>query len=792
MSEISNFQEHGKSFQEKLVCHLTKDRVYCDRLQEVLKVEFLELKHLQIFTKLIFDYRDKYKRHPGIETVQTLIRTELKNESVLIKNLISDYFSRVERNLIDETDAEYIKEESLDFCRKQAVKEAMLISMKKLKHSSYDEISTIINESLRKGEDNSLGHDYTKDVDLRYEKTLLSSRISTGWEHIDNIIGGGLPRKKLGLVVAGTGRGKCYGKNTEIMMFNGKPKKASEIEVGDLLLGPDGKKRTVLNLSRGKDLMYEINPIKGKKWICNSEHILVVYNSKTKKNHQISVKDFIKKSKTFQNHCKLIQSDYMEFEKREKPFIDPYFYGLWVGDGSKRQDAGLQITNIDEEVINYSQQIAEQNNLSFSYSDTRQYFRLSKKNGEKNQIKQELNKIWTDGSIIDDYKFGDKKTRLEFLAGFLDADGYNHYNNFEFVQKNKKTAEDVSFIARSLGFKVVEKEKIINGVSYCRNIIIGDCSQIPVKINRKKATKRLQKKNPLVTGFSIKEIGINNYYGWENDQDHLHLLKDFTISHNSMVMTHIAAKCVEAQYNVLYLTLELDDKEVAQRCDSVITGIPLDELFDKKEEIKNILSQKQLGKLFVKEYPTRSVTLNGIRSLIEKAIRNNEKPDIVLVDYADLLKVNLKGEKYEVLEYLFEELRSIAQEYDVALWTASQTNRGGTDEKMSMDEGIAGSYGKLKVIDFGFRIIRNDEEKQANYAKFQVFKNRLGPDGIWFKVFMDLSKVAIDVLGKLDLNAEKDNLAQMMIENRRKNEEKRQESLELLKKIKSKKVEIDL
>jgi hypothetical protein len=122
---------------------------------------------------------------------------------------------------------------------------------------------------------------------------------------------------------------------------------------------------------------------------------------------------------------------------------------------------------------------------------------------------------------------------------------------------------------------------------------------------------------------------------------------------------------------------------------------------------------------------------------------------MIIVDYADLLKpVKAYGEKRHDLEGIYEELRSIAQTYECPVWTCSQTNRGGLNAEVITMESISEAFNKCFVADFIFSLSRTAQDKQANTGRFFVAKNRNGPDGLVFPIFMDTSNVSIKVLEK--------------------------------------------
>ena len=206
MEQNETFQRFGKSFQEDL-CHLIlQDRPFCDQITEVLDLEFLQYEYLRIFTKIILDYRQKYKMHPSYKTMATYIQSSLGEYSEALQKKIRQYYAKV---LSEEQVAEsgFIKDNALDFCRKQVLKKAMMKSVKLIKTSSFDEIQKVIEVALRLGTDNNFGHDYLKDFEERF---LVKNRdpVSTGWQRIDDTCKGGHGKRELGVVIAPTGAGK--------------------------------------------------------------------------------------------------------------------------------------------------------------------------------------------------------------------------------------------------------------------------------------------------------------------------------------------------------------------------------------------------------------------------------------------------------------------------------------------------------------------------------------------------------------------------------------------------------
>ncbi len=419
MNEKATFSRYGKAFQEGLVQLIYQDRPFADQISEVLDVNFLELEYLRVFVGRLVEYRDRYSTHPSAEAVLTLLNTELDNEDEVIRQQVRDYFAKI--TIREPTDVEYIKEQSLDFCRKQNLKEAMLKSVSLLQSCSFDEISKTINDSLKLGSDNNYGYDYLADFEARFvPKHRLP--VTTGWKEIDNICGGGLGKSELGVVIAPTGAGK----------------------------------------------------------------------------------------------------------------------------------------------------------------------------------------------------------------------------------------------------------------SFC--------------------------------------------------------------------LVHLGAQGIKEGKVVVHYTLELGDTIIATRYDSCLTGYPLSDIINFKDEVYEEIKDIE-GKLIVKEYPTKSASTNTIKSHLNKLIKRGIKPGLIIVDYADLLKpVVVRKEKRNELESIYEELRGISTEFSCPIWTASQTNRSGLNAEVITMEQISEAFNKCFVADFIFSVSRTIEDKQNNQGKMFIAKNRNGPDGMIYNIFMDPGTAKIKVM----------------------------------------------
>jgi len=282
----------------------------------------------------------------------------------------------------------------------------------------------------------------------------------------------------------------------------------------------------------------------------------------------IPVKTLLGLSNYIQSHLKGYSVG-AEFPSKPVPF-DPYIFGVWLGDGASE---GSRITNQDTKVLYHLRNRLRDYNLILSHLGEYQYsisYDLHRKDRDTRNNKNQFLQFLKDYSLIqnkhipDIFKINDRKVQLEILAGLIDTDGYYCPldKSYEITQKNKKLSDDILFIARSLGFTAYQKEckksclykgEKKEGV-YHRIIISGHgLNEIPVKIDRKKAEKRLQKKNTSVTGIKIVAKGHGDYYGFELDGNHRYLLGSFTVTHNTTLVRDGISKILGREFAFITL-----------------------------------------------------------------------------------------------------------------------------------------------------------------------------------------------------------------------------------------------
>jgi hypothetical protein len=354
---------------------------------------------------------------------------------------------------------------------------------------------------------------------------------------------------------ASKGVGGCNLKGTLIKMSDGLLKKVEDIVQGDNVIGKDGKPKKVITLFSGVSEMYTVNQSKGISYIVTPNHKLHLYEQKRNEYINIEVQDFIK-LKPFQreklNGIKHKGIVYSEINKSLP--IDPYFLGLYLGDGNSGKYSILVNETKDIEISQYLEELSIKENHRLSrinrnktrpeYNDQMWDILLCYKTDKKNCYTSILRKLGLKNKHIPYmFKTSSINQRLQLLAGLLDTDGF--YNEkkarFEISIAKKDLFQDIKELCTDLGFKVKtsikkssgKKSTVYNKPTTINSLyIIGELWKIPVKIKRKKPTNIPRKNSSIRSKISITSYGVGEFYGFECE-DHLYCLEDGTVTHNS-------------------------------------------------------------------------------------------------------------------------------------------------------------------------------------------------------------------------------------------------------------------
>jgi len=218
----------------------------------------------------------------------------------------------------------------------------------------------------------------------------------------------------------------------------------------------------------------------------------------------------------------------------------------------------------------------------------------------------------------------------------------------------------------------------------------------------------------------------------------------------SLFMCHHAANCLSQSKNVLYITCEMAEERIAERIDANLMDVTMDELkalpkdaYDKKiARVSNGIS----GKLIVKEYPTATANVNHFRALMEELkLKKNFIPDIIFVDYLNICaaaryKNGANVNSYMYVKAIAEELRGFAVEYDVPIFSATQTNRTGFTSTDVGLEDTSESFGLPATADFMFAVIATEELDTMNQVMVKQLKNRYNETAVNRKFVIGINR----------------------------------------------------
>ena len=430
------------------------------------------------------------------------------------------------------------------------------------------------------------------------------------------------------LLVLPTG---CHAQGEKVLLADGRSKKVEDVQVGDKLIGADGKTRNVLLLHRGESEMYRIVPIKGEPFTVTKDHTLTLIRTRECSNPRypcqrhdgelvdVTVNEWLCWSESKKHLHKLIRSGAIQAfpaHRNARMEINPYFLGVILGDGCIVH--GVSVTTPDKEIKSVIERQADVWNLRIRTEPAGKattYFLVSDRGRRSNRLIKALRRLRLYGGragdklVPDAYKYTDLANRLEILAGLLDTDGHCTYKGYDYISKSRRLADDVAFLCRSAGLRASVKP-CIKGYrdfkdEYYRVSISGDCSIIPCRVKRKIADKRQQKKSVLRTGFHVEPAGCGEYYGFTVDGDNRYLLSDFTITHNcgkTIVFSALTQEQVKKDHRVLIMAHR--GELLSQAADKLKMLTGLDAAFEQGEN-------RSLGSFF-------PVTVGSVQSLCQE------------------------------------------------------------------------------------------------------------------------------------------------------------------------------
>ena len=585
--------------------------------------------------------------------------------------------------------------------------------------------------------------EYIKEMKARGNSVLVG--VDTGFAELNKMTTG-FGKGDLVIIAARPAMGKCLGLGTKVVMYDGTLKNVEDVKVGDQLMGDDSTPRNVLSLARGREKMFWVRQNKGIDYRVNESHILSLKRSRNEGKHKhgdilnIDVKEYNTKSKRFHSNYKGYKVS-IDF-KKQKLAIDPYFLGLWLGDGAS---SNVSIASIDGEIIEYLSQYAQKLDLQLSEQHPKDkcpvYSITSGKRGVSNKKDKSLQKKLREIGVLNNkhiphsYIQNSEKNRLQLLAGLIDSDGYydDRFHVFEIVQKNEVLTRQIKYLADSLGFRVSFKTKKarIKKINYECDVyrirIVGNLDKIPTKVARKQARLLLSKREHTHTGIKVEYDKVDDYYGFTIDGNHLFLLEDMTVTHNTSFILNTVNSLIMNGKGVAFFSLEMPAEQLMLRLLSIQTSIPLQKLRvgdmndNQWSSLNGAIDRMNSAKLYVDDQG--SLNINQLRSKLRKLKNQHPEIEIAVIDYLQIMQGIGKQDRHIQVSEISRGLKMLARELEMPIVALSQLNRGveSRNDKRPMLSDIRESGSIEQDADIILFVYRDDvylykEEKEREKA----------------------------------------------------------------------------
>jgi replicative DNA helicase len=523
-----------------------------------------------------------------------------------------------------------------------------------------------------------------------------------GFKELD-MMTAGLQPSSLNVLAARPSMGKCLAKGTKIVKYDGRLEAVENIQMGDLLMGSDSKPRRVLSVAKGQEKMYWVRQYKGVDYRVNESHILSLKRSRNPNKGEIidiSVRDFLSKSKKFQNNFKGFKVG-IDLPEQAVP-IDPYFIGLWLGDG---RSGAVGITTQDVEIVDYLHGYAASLGMVVTkydsngercptYSITRgvhggsEFFKASSLQGQLKALGLLKNK-----HIPDVYLYNSRTVRLSLLAGFIDSDG--HYlatqnGPYEITTKNERLAKEIKYLVDSLGYRssLISKKATLKSRCYeCtvyRVRFNGNVDEIPVRIARKKAQPWTDYRNWQVTGIRVEPDVIDDYYGFTLSGDGRFLLEDMTVTHNTALALTIGQNAALRDSKTIgVFSLEMSAVQLVTRmlCSEArvdMSRVRNGQLSERDfQRLADTAGRMSEAKVFIDDNADMSVM--ELRSRARRLMAEHGL-GLIIIDYLQLMSGSNKsaggGEnRQQEISVISRGLKALARELDIPVLVLSQLSR---------------------------------------------------------------------------------------------------------------------
>jgi len=216
----------------------------------------------------------------------------------------------------------------------------------------------------------------------------------------------------------------------------------------------------------------------------------------------------------------------------------------------------------------------------------------------------------------------------------------------------------------------------------------------------------------------------------------------------SWMLTALGAMPVSLGYTVAHYTLELSEGYMGRRYDATFTGLKVQELGLHRREVNEMI-EKLKGKLIIKEFTMGKASIASIESHIQKMTDLGTRPDLIIIDYVDLLKSKRKSiDRKDEIDDIYISTKALARDLKLPIWTVCQVNRAGAKDDVIEGDKAAGSYNKVMIADFAMSLSRKRLDKMNGTGRAHIMKNRYGGDGMTYPMKINTENGNIEILNR--------------------------------------------
>ena len=782
----------GHEFQLRLMWQLLVEPEFAEKKILELSVDYFDDPILKRLFVIMVEFYNEYGKVPNFQNLsihQAINKYKTPNNVVECESLFG-IIKKIqlwnERILNKEIlhDGDIIQQATNDFIKQQEYRKLAEYILNKTKSGEIKNKYTLIhieekiNNISAIGEEEDYGIEVGNNIEIALRKEFRQT-IPTGISVIDALTGGGLGRGEIGMILTPSGVGKAQPLSSKILTPIGW-KKMGEINVGDLVIGSDGKSQRVLGVfPQGNRKVYRIEFNDGTATMCDLEHLWSINSFKQRTKNISNINGIEKNTKKSNYEYEIMSTKEMlnsflipskngdilnyriptvlpiEFTKKELP-INPYLLGFIIGN-SELTETSLRFNTIDSILLNKIISIISNDfpELSIKKISETISYSITEVSDIENKI---INKI-KNLNLIDllknkyipiEYITSSINDRIELLQGLMDSEGYtSKIGEVQFNTLSYDLALNVRELVLSLGgvckiTKDVIKFKSSKGVNNKKYYVLTisfKTDDIKVfSLDRKQKRVKFRNKCKYISNITYSHDEDVQCIYVEN-QDHLYVTDDYILTHNTTLLTKIANTAYEEAKKVLQIIFEDTVEQVQRKHFTIWSNIPLTEIDDNGEYISEISRKKDKelrsegGRLVIKRFSQEDTTMKDIRNWVLRYQKKwGYKFDLIVLDYLDCVESHkFTKDRNEAELVVIKSFEAMAGDFNIPCWSAIQSNRSGFDAEFVEAHQSGGSIKRIQKAHFFMSIAKTPEQKEAKLANIRIIKARFAADGQTFK-----------------------------------------------------------